>query len=190
MTEEAQRKLQPTYEKVIEHLLAISGADSYEEAIARLRRECQDKNRSPAPWLHKLAREMYQRDEPDSVRPEFFYEILGMIDTREKATAIFAAFPDEDVPKIEHFLSFVLKELLPDWRSNAERMVGILPYHRGGGRPPTMPSEEECRSICHEVERLKRDGVKTGFAQQRIADRTGLSLRTVQRICAKYKSDG
>jgi hypothetical protein len=188
MKEETRRRLQPTYEKVIEHLVAISGADSYEGAIARLRRECQDKNTSPAPWLHKLVRAMYQTDQPDSVRPEFFYEILGMIDTREKATAIFAAFPDDDAPKIEHFLSSVLKDLLPDWRSNAERMVDTLPYHRGGGRRTTIPGEEECRSICNEIEKLKKDGVKTGVAEQRIADRTGLNLRTVQRIRARYKA--
>jgi hypothetical protein len=111
-----------------------------------------------------------------------------MIDTREKAAALFAALPEDDAPQVEQFLNFLLKDLLPAWRSNAEQLIANLPYRRGGGRPPTMPSEEECLAICSEIEKLKKDEVKTGVAEQRIADRTRLNLRTVQRIRARFKT--
>ena len=183
MKEETQKRLKPTFDKVIDLFVVTSGADSYEAAIAKLREQCRDKVTSPAPWLHKIARQIYRTDKPDSVKPDNFYEILGLIDTREKATAVFVKLPEEGVPEIEKFFSFLLKVFFPSLRLGS-KIFKKLPQRRGGGRPPTMPSEDECRAIYGEVEVLDRKRVLRGIAQRRVADKYGLSLRMVQRICS------
>jgi hypothetical protein len=84
MKEETEKRLWPKYTKVLGYLCAMSGAESYGQAIKALQADCWDKNTSPAPWLHKKARETYQTDEPDTVQPELFSEILTEIDSPEK----------------------------------------------------------------------------------------------------------
>jgi hypothetical protein len=182
MKEDTERRLWPKYEKVLGYFRAMSGADSYEQAIKALQAECSDKKASPAPWLHKKAREIYQTDEPDAVQPELFSEILTEIDSLEKARGVFANLPEEKVPQIEAFLDFLLKRFFPQQKSNAKRMGKVLPQRHDGGPTPKMPSEEDCRTIYDEVEELAKR-VKRGVPQRRLADRKGLSLRMVQRIC-------
>jgi hypothetical protein len=184
MKKETEERLLPKYEKVIGLFSAMSGADSYEASIRMLQEECRNGSTSPAAWLHKRAREIYPTDQPDSVRPEFFFEILTMIDSREKAMAVFAALPEEEAPKIEEFLDFFLKEFAPSLRSNAKLLAKKLPQRRSGGPHSKMPSREVCRAICDEIQALERKGVQRGIAQRRVADKRGLKLRMVQRIWA------
>lgn len=184
MTEETQKRLRPKFDQMIGLFAAMSGSDSYEDAIAMLRQQFQDKNTSPAPWLHKIARQMNPADQPDSVDPELFYEILSLIDTEEKALAVFNSLPEEGAPQIEDFFSFLLNEFFPSMKSDAHRMAKRLPQRRDGGRPSTVPGDEECQAICNEISKLERDGLKRGDAQRRLAARKGLKLRTIQRIWA------
>ncbi len=172
------------FDAVIEYFQAICGTNDYEGAIAMLKEQFRDKEASPAHWLHKLARGIYPANPPDTVQPEHFYEILGMIDTREKHDAIFSQLPG---PEVDKFLKFLLKDFLPAVRSNAQLMAKKLPQRRNGGPKPKMPSEEKCREIFDEIEQLHRKNVKRGIAQRRLAERTGLSVRTVQRICKAQK---
>jgi hypothetical protein len=182
---ETQKRLGELFERVVKHLCLVSGTKSYEDAIGLLRSQFRNSGTSPAAWLHRMAQEIYPMNEPDSVDPERFYDILGLIDTREKAHAVLAGFPEEAIPQIEQFLKFLLKEYLPGQRLAAQEMVKALPQRRSGGPKPTMPGEAECRQICDEIFDLHRRGVPKGNAQRRAAQKRKLSLRTIQRIWAQ-----
>jgi hypothetical protein len=99
---------------------------------------------------------------------------------------VFTQLPEEKAPQIEAFLDFVLKQFLPQLKTNAKLMRKVLPQRHDGGPNPKMPPEEECRSIYDEIEKLAKT-VKRGIAQRRLAERKGLSLRMVQRICKAEK---
>lgn len=193
MTEETLRRLEPKFSRVIDLFCSMSGADSFQAAIAALGEPFRDANTSPAPWLHKVARELISKlfptAEQDSVRPEYFYEILGLIDTEEKFNATLASLPEEASPQIETFLDFLVKDFLPSQRSAAENLAKRLPRRRAGGRPSTSDDEAECVKICDAIQRLERAGVSRGTAQKQVAAKTGKSLRTVQRIWGKRAND-
>lgn len=189
MTTETQQRLTSLVEKVIGVLCAITRTDSYEEAIAWIRPTFQDKSTSPAPWLHKSAREivgkLFPDVPPDSVNPEFFYEILGLIDTREKMRLLLPHFPEEAAPMAEQFLNYLLKDYFPSVRSRADEMRSSLPQRRAGPKQPwKMPDQQKCREICSAILKLQGDRVKLGVAQRRLAAREGLNIRMVQRIWA------
>lgn len=171
------------FDEVIERFCAICRVDSYEEAIAKLKEQFRDKSTSPAHWIHMIAREAYAIDSPDTVEPEYFFEILELIDTREKMAEAFATVPEAEADK---FLTFVLKKLLPGARSNAAELAKKLPQRHTGGPKSKKPPEEECRAIYNEVENMARK-MKRGVAQLRVAKRKRLSLRMVQRICKVQK---
>jgi hypothetical protein len=182
---ETQKRLQGSLDQVVEHLCRMSGTKTYEDAIAALRVQFRDKNTSPAAWIHRIAREAYPTNEPDSVRPEYFYEILGLIDTRQKANAVLASLPQDATPQIERFLKFLLKEFLPNQRRAAQEFVKQLPQRRSGGAPSKMPSQAECLEICNEISKLHAAGVLLGTAQQRAAKKWNKSVRVIQRIWAE-----
>jgi hypothetical protein len=184
MKPETQKRLQGLFDQVVEHLCGVSGTKNHEEAIAALRMQFQDKRTSPAAWMHGIAREIYPTNEPDSVRPENFYEILGLIDTREKSDAILASLPEDVAPEIEKFLKFVLKDFLPSQRLAAQELAKHLPQRRGGGAPSKMPSRAESRLICAEINKLHGEGVLLGAAQQRTANKWNKSVRMIQRVWA------
>ena len=185
MEPETQKRIQELFGQVVELLCRMSGTKGHEEAIAALRMQFHDKETSPAAWVHGIAKTIYPTKEPDSVNPEKFYEILGLIDTREKSDAVLASLPEDAAPEIERFLKFVLKEFLPSQRLAAQKLVKQLPQRRGGGAPSKMPSPAECRQICAEINKWHGQGVSLGVAQQRAADKWNKSLRMIQRVWAK-----
>jgi hypothetical protein len=184
---EAQR-LQKTIDKLWEHVVNAMGVESYEAFIASIKTAFQNPNTSPAAWIHGLARararELFPADETDSLQPEQFYAILGLIDTREKAYRILLRLPEEAVPRIDRLLDFMMKELLTAIRSQAQAIVDEFPSKRGGGpKTSSMPSFAVCREICETIQKLhSKDGVAKGLVQQQMKDRYNLSLRMVQRI--------
>lgn len=185
MKPETQKRIQDLFDPVVEHLCHVSGAKNYEEAIAALCMQFRDKKTSPAAWIHGIAREIYPTNEPDSVNSEKFYEILGLIDTKEKSDAVLASLPEDAAPAIEGFLRFMLKEFLPSQRLAAHELTKHLPQRRGGGAPPKTPNQAECRLICAEINKRHGQGVLLGVAQQRAADKWNKSLRMIQRVWAK-----
>jgi hypothetical protein len=182
---ETQERLAGMFDQVVEHLCRVVGTTSYEEAIAVLRTQFQDKNTSPAAWLHGIAPAVYPTNEPDSVDPGRFYEILGLIDTREKSDAVLASLTQDAAPQIESFLRFLLKEFLPAQRLTAQELAKHLPQRRGGGAPSQMPGQAERREICNEISKLHAEGVLLGAAQRRAATKWNKSVRMVQRIWAQ-----
>ena len=110
---ETQKRLAGMVDQVVEHLCRVSGTTNYEDAIAVLRTQFRDQNTSPAAWLHGIARRVYPTNEPDSVDPGRFDDILGLIDTKEKSDAVLAGLPQEAAPKIESFLKFLLRNCFP-----------------------------------------------------------------------------
>ncbi|WP_353061948.1 hypothetical protein RBB77_11590 [Tunturibacter psychrotolerans] len=182
---ETLKKFEPMLDQVVEYFCRMSGTKSYEEAIAVLREQVRDKSTSPAAWLHRVAREVYPTSEPDSVDPAQYYEILGMIDSREKYSTVFASLPEEAVPEIEIFFKFLLKEFLPAQRLAAQGLTKALPQRRTGGRKSKMPSEATCRKICAEIIELHAKSVLIGDAQRRAVKKWKIPLRSIQKIWAK-----
>ncbi|WP_353071480.1 hypothetical protein [Tunturiibacter gelidiferens] len=181
---ETQKKFKPMLDQVVELFCRMSGTKSYEEAIAVLRPQFLDKSTSPAAWMHRIAREAYSTNERDTVDPTQYYEILGMIDTREKFSTVFASLPEEAVPEIEKFFKFLFKEFLPTHRLAAQELTKALPQRRTGGRKSKMPSEAICRKICAEIIGLHAKGVSKGDAQQRAAQKWKMSKRMIEKIWA------
>jgi hypothetical protein len=180
-TEEADRLL-AMHDQLWEHLRRAGGVESYEEVIARVCEEVREKETSLAPWLHKMARAMYRGNELDSIQPEDFYAILGLIDNREKARAVLLSLPDEMASEIEQGVTFVLKEVLPTLRTHAQSSIKHLPYRRSGGPKPTMPSDEECLEIYDEILAEYRETGLMGEAERNVALKRKLNVRMVQRI--------
>jgi hypothetical protein len=186
---ETQKRLETVLDQVVEHFCRMSGTKNYEEAITALRTQFRDKNTSPAAWMQRIALEAYPTNEPDSVDPERFYEILGLIDTREKFDVVLASLPEEAAPEAEKFLKFLMKEFLPNQRLTAQELVKALPQRRAGGPKPKVLAEAKCRQICDEIIELHAKGVSIGDAQRRAAQKWNIALRSIQRIWggrAKY----
>jgi hypothetical protein len=182
MDVKTQERLQVLLDKAVNYVCLVAGT-SYEEGIAAIRPYFQDAKTSPAAWLYKFVRWMYPTKEPDSVRPELFYEILGLIDTREKFNAVFASLPEHETPELERVLNIFLKKVLPGIRFVAWQLTKILPQRRGGGRPPKIPSPEDCRKICNEISEAHRPLMT---AQKQAAQRWRLKLRMIQTIWADH----
>ena len=187
MTIETHDRLWPLLQKVFEYTGSANGFSSYEESIAASRLDFQDKSTSPAAFIHKKTRELYPMSEPDSVRPENFYQILGFIDTKEKLSSSLASLPEESALEIEKALRFLLKEYLPSQREAAKQRTRHLPQRRAGGAPSKMPSSADCCTICDEINDLHRKGVLLQDAQPRVAQKWNKSRRTIQKVWQQRK---
>jgi hypothetical protein len=188
MNAENQKKLRAMRDKIIDSLNRAKGFSNYEEAIALIREIVRDKTTSPAPFLHRWARELYPVTPPDTVEPESFYEILGLIDTTEKLDATLAGMPDESYHMIEVFLQWVWNECLPAMKADAQKTAKGLPqYHRGGPKHTKMPDDDLCLVIWNEIlEEYRLTGVM-GEADRNVALKRRLTLRMIQRIKATAK---
>ena len=184
MTPETHKKLQQMVDQIWEYLCGATGSENYEAGIAALRENIR-KTPSLAVLSHEVPRRTYPMIQLDSIRPENFYDILGLIDNKEKAQTVLRELPEDAAPEIEKALRWMLKEWLPSLRSNAQSMAKHLPQRRGGGAPSKMPNEAECREICAKINKLYGEGTPLGKAQQRAAMEKGKSLRMVQRIWAQ-----
>jgi hypothetical protein len=184
MTSETQKRLRPLYDQVVEHFCRVNGSKNYEEAVSALRENVfRNKETSPAAWIHQIARQAYSTNEPDTIPIENFYEVLGLIDTREKSDFVFASLPEDSAPQIERFLRFILKDFLPSQKAAAQELAKRLPQRRSGGADPKLPNPEERRKIWNWISELNRKGVTWGDAQRRAAAKFALKLRMIQTIC-------
>jgi len=186
MTEETYKKLKPMLDQLWGYVLKAAGFDGYQAGFSALQEQGQ-RNSSFGNVVQDFAQQVYPEISGNSIDPEKFAAILGLIDTPEKAEAVFRSLPEEQAPELEKFLRWFLKEWLPSQRAYAQSMAKHLPQRRAGGAPSTIPSDEECRDICNEISSLHRKGVSLGLAQRRLARKRALSLRTVQRIWAQRR---
>lgn len=74
-------------------------------------------------------------------------------------------------------LPYRLRKALPDAAKEAAKQLPHLP----GGRPRSLKPDEYPR-VCKAIGSLIAEGTKLKDAQQRIAQKEGCSLRTVQRV--------
>ena len=123
------------------------------------------------------------------MRPSSLFEILGLIDTREKFNAVCASLPEEAAPEIERFLKFFLREFLPSRRFAAQELAKRLPPRRDGGPKQKMPSQDICSQICDYISKKHADGVLLGTAQAQAAKKWNKSLRMIQRIWAQRRAN-
>jgi hypothetical protein len=188
MTAETCDRLVGLVDQVWAYLCSMAGEEDYEGSIKTLRQNIQAFPSMPF-LLHDIAHELYPTNERDTINPANFVDILGLIDNKEKLRSVLAELPEDDAPRLETFLQWMLKTLLPSMRTKAQWMAKHLPQRRAGGPPKKMPGPAECRRICEEINELHGKGVLLGVAQKRIAMRKEFSLRMVQRIWAERKTD-
>ena len=170
-------------DQVWEYFGRMSDTTGFDESMKALREGAQQYP-SLAVLGHQIARECYPMPQPDSVQPERFPDIIGLIDNKQKFLTVLRQMPEESAPELEKVLLWMLKEWLPSIRLGLGAMVKQLPQRHAGGRPNEMPNPEDCRVICEEISKLHKGGLELGVAQKRLADRTGTSKRTIQRIWA------
>jgi hypothetical protein len=175
-------KLMELFDAVAVDFCKMVGATDYDAAMAIFIPQVRAEGIHFAFWVYGLARKWYPMNEPDSVLPERFVEILGLIDSKTKVKSSLASLPDEAVPQIEAFLSFVRRDLFPTIRESMFSTGRLLPFRHIGGRPTTRPDDDTCREICKQIDDLRQQGVKLGVAQQRIVERYGFKLRSIQRV--------
>jgi hypothetical protein len=187
ITPESLQRLLPKLEKVLSALGAVHGTASWEEAIALLREQCRDKSTSPAPWLQKMAHGIDSTIETDPAIAEHFYEILGLIDIKEKAIAVLESLPEDSVPRIDKLLDLFWKEILPGQRVAAKQALKHLPQRRSGGPKLKMPDASDCQKICDEINSLHSQGVLLGAAQKRMAKKWKQKPRMIEEIWRRGK---
>ena len=103
--------------------------------------------------------------------------------SREALTRLVASFPDEFETLLPKFAAiFRLAPTIFDREFKV--CIHLLARENPieGGRPEVMISIESRRKICGEILQLFGGGLSLGQSQQRIAQRRGISVRTVRRI--------
>jgi hypothetical protein len=179
MTPETAERIQRLLRELWTNLGRMTGCDSHESVIAKLRTLVKDP--VSAQFAHEQARKTFQMKELDSIRPGNLYELFSLVSSTEKEKNFLESLPEESAPQIELQLQEILKNTLPNMRAGFIEVAKRLP-HRRGGRPRTAPKEGECRQICEEILGLIGKGYETGYAQRRVATNWDLSLRTTERI--------
>ncbi len=189
MTPESKKRLLRLVDRIWKHFCDLSGAKNYDASMKALQGHFR-RYPSLSVWAHDIARDSYPMPVPDTVQPENLTEIIGLIDNKKKFAAVLSNMPEDVAPKLEAALQWMLKQWLPSMREDMKLTAKQLPQHRRGGRRTKMPSASECRQICNEISKLHKEGVLLGDAQRRVADRTGKSLRMIQRVWAARKLKG
>jgi len=109
--------------------------------------------------------------------------------SRKELTAALLAGPDPDPEEFERWLAFI--RILPYFlRSSLQGIAKSLPPPPGG-RPREL-TPQQCMQVCLLIGQLYGQGVELPDAQRRMAQRYGVSLRTIQRVWqqrAKWKSN-
>jgi len=108
--------------------------------------------------------------------------------SRKELTAALLAGPDPNPEEFERWLAFI--RILPHFlRSSLQGIAKTLPPSPGG-RPREL-TPQECMQVCLLIGQLFGQGVELPDAQKRMAQRYGVSLRTIQRVWqqrVKWKS--
>jgi hypothetical protein len=86
----------------------------------------------------------------------------------------------EAMVKVIRLYPYALRTILTDAAKEAAKS---LP-HQPGGRPRVLNSHDYPK-VCEAIGTLIAKGVKLKVAQQRVAERHGVSLRTIQRVWRK-----
>ena len=137
-------------------------------------------------WVLEEARLQSPIKEPDSLQPEMFEQVLGLlVQDEDILIKALKCMPEEAAPTIETALRYIRSEFIPRNRDNARILSKELRGPPAGGRPKSPITDENKAKICREIEKLRSQGVAIGIAQQRMADKYNLKLRTVQEIWQK-----
>ena len=120
-----------------------------------------------------------------SLNPDGLHEVVRMFETQENAKAVLASLPEPDPTHLETLLREV-STMLPAFRRV------LLPFAKGlpppaGGRPKKLVDPGERQRIRDEIGLLEARGVTLRDAQQRLANREGVSLSTIQRMWREVK---
>jgi hypothetical protein len=105
-------------------------------------------------------------------------EVWRNCTNRERLTASLVSGPDFNPEDLERVLAFI--HGLPYFlRGSFQGIAKTLPPPPGG-RPREL-SPEDCGDICLAIGKLYGQGVELPEAQNRLAQRYGVSVRTIQR---------
>jgi hypothetical protein len=182
-----QKRIREMLLEIFGPLSKARGYKNYEDAVNVFREEFRDKGTSPAAWLHKQAKEAYPLCHSNSIQPEQFGDILGMVDNIDTLVSATDAMSDDDFPAIEAALHWMLREFLPSKRAEGASMKKHLPQYRRGPGKRKMPSDAECLKIYNEFLHEYAENGSVGEAQRNVARKRKLNPWMIQRIRARYK---
>jgi hypothetical protein len=186
---ENQKKILDTASRVFNDVANALGkvSFSYEDGI-RFIRDHGNKT------LFELLLEIVTRAMPvvgqkQDLTPEVIPALLDEINTRERAEALLARYPDPAPAELDRYIREVLL-FLPSIRKVLIPFAKQLPP-APGGHPRKIPKQDEPR-VRAEIAQLFDDGWPFPAAKKEVARRKHTSLSTIQRICRRgnIKLDG
>ena len=107
-----------------------------------------------------------------------FQEVWNNAKNREELTAFLLTGPDPNPEELEAVLTLI-RTVPFVLRNHLQRAAKSLPPSPGG-RPREL-SPEQSKEVCLQIGQLYGLGVELPKAQKRMAQRYGVSLRTIQR---------
>lgn len=110
-------------------------------------------------FVHDMAEQMMpEATQGNTVQPQLFAQILGLLDTEEKCDSILANMSEPEGRLLNEHLGQLLHGVLPDMRKVGLETLKQLPHRRGGGREKVI-DEERAEKICQRVAKLHQYGV-------------------------------
>jgi hypothetical protein len=105
-------------------------------------------------------------------------EVWHNATSRERLAAALITGPDANPEELERWLAFI--RALPYLLRGALQGIAKTLPPPPGGRPREL-GPQECMEVCLQIGNLYGQGVELPDAQKRVAQRYGVSLRTIQR---------
>jgi len=106
---------------------------------------------------------------------------LRQIQTRDALAQMLADLPEPDPQELDNGVS-ICKDFIFQLRRGIPDFIKAQIPHAPGGRPAVLTTPEDRRRVCQEIAGLFAQRVRLTDAQKRIAQKHGVSLRTIQRI--------
>jgi hypothetical protein len=118
---------------------------------------------------------------------EFLLKMASRTESRDSAKRLLMEGPEISPEELEKLLSF-LQEIAYRIREMLPEVAKTIP-HDPGGRPISL-TEAKKRQACAEIASLYGRGVGVGVAIKRVAQKFGVSERTLRRAWQERASSG
>jgi hypothetical protein len=176
--------------KYFERLRADTGNGTHDDVVRVIRqivRPSKEETISPVQRVFaKILLTLSGHLLPGADNPEKFEEYLSWIDTSEKMEALLTSL-DEPRPSQRRRIIWLLKFFVPALRTFMLKAGKSLRPPRGG--QSVSFSEDEKRAIREEIRRRRGPEKTLKELYDSIAERKGVSWKTVQRACLEEDED-
>lgn len=188
MAPDTQQRILKVLYRVVADVRRALGCDGYdyEQLMQSVCAGVREHGTAVSPLALEWAKRVIPGGRDTSLQPERLDEYLARMDTREKLEAWLLSLPEPD----PHWLDLTLQAVrgeLPKLRQVLLPFAKRLP-HPPGGRRKKLPDPAKRRAIREEIGHLLANKVSLRDAQERLANREGVSVRTIQRIWREAKN--